>query len=73
MQHERSARDRFCHRQKVRRAPSRPRNHSSCIALGTIENWSMFSGMKWLVPMIRIPRFSASMVIPRPMLMCDWK
>ncbi len=36
-------------------------------------NSSMFSGMKWLVPTMRIPRFSASTESPRPVMMCDWK
>ncbi len=45
----------------------------SCHATGSSVCWSMFTGMKWLVPMMRIPRFSASMLRPRPVTMCDWK
>ena len=51
---------------------ARPMAHGQ-MNLGMSVCSSMFSGMKWLVPMIRMPRLRAWFERPRPMMMCDWK
>ncbi len=50
------------------------RASQSSVGLGRIVTCcSTFSGMVWLVPTSRIPRFFATGASPLPAMMCDWK
>ena len=44
-----------------------------CMNFGMSVYSSRFSGMKWLVPTMRMPRSFAPIENPRPVMMCDWK
>lgn len=51
--------------------------HATLRAIGVVRlpngvYSSRFSGMKWFVPMIRMPRSCASRATPRPTTMWDW-
>ena len=42
-----------------------------CVNFGNGVCSIRFSGMKWFVATIRMPRFADSVVSPRPISMCD--